>query len=54
MEKFCEVFGDHQLGGLSVDDVMGFLTQVTDGCKIQTKRIGSAHLSAFFNFTEII
>jgi hypothetical protein len=39
MGKFCEEFGDHQLGELTVDDVMDFLNQVTDGCKAQTKRI---------------
>jgi integrase len=52
MGKFSEVFGDHQLGELSVDDVMNFLNQVTDGCKPQTKRIRYAHLSAFFNFIK--
>jgi len=52
MGKFCEVFGDHQLGELNADDVMDFLNQVTDGCKPQTKRIRYAHLSAFFNFIK--
>jgi integrase len=52
MGKFCEVFGDHQLGELSVDDIMDFLNKVTDGCKPQTKRIRYAHLSAFFNFIK--
>ena len=52
MGKFCEVFGDHQLGELTVDDIMDFLNQLTDGCKPQTKRIRYAHLSAFFNFIK--
>ena len=52
MGKFCEVFGDHQLGELTVDDIMDFLNQLTDGCKPQTKRIRYAHLSAFFNFIQ--
>jgi integrase len=52
MGKFCAVFGDHQLGELTADDVMDFLNQVTDGCKPQTKRIRYAHLSAFFNFIQ--
>ena len=50
--KFCEVFGDHQLGELTVDGIMNFLNQLTDGCKPQTKRIRYAHLSAFFNFVK--
>jgi len=52
MGKFCAVFGDHQLSELTVDNVMDFLNQVTDGCKPQTKRIRYAHLSAFFNFIQ--
>ena len=52
MGKFCEGFGDHQLGELIADDIMDFLNQVTDGCKPQTKRIRYAHLSAFFNFIQ--
>ena len=52
MGKFCEMFGDHQLGELTTDDVMEFLNLVTEGCKPQTKRIRYAHLSAFFNFTQ--
>ncbi len=52
MGKFCEVFGDHQLDELAVDDIMDFLNQLTDGCKPQTKRIRYAHLSAFFNFVK--
>jgi integrase/recombinase XerD len=52
MGKFCEVFGDHQLGELTVDNVMDFLNQITDGCKPQTKRIRYANLSAFFNFIQ--
>jgi len=31
MDKFCEVFGDHQLDELTVDDIMDFLNQLTDG-----------------------
>ncbi len=52
MGKFCEVFGDYQLDELTVDDIMDFLNQLTDGCKPQTKRIRYAHLSAFFNFVK--
>lgn len=50
--KFCEVLGDHQLDEITVDDIMDFLNQLTDGCKPQTKRIRFAHLSSFFNFVK--
>ena len=30
MGKFCEVFGDHQLDELTVDDIMDFLNQLTE------------------------
>jgi integrase len=52
MDKFCVLFGDHQLGELTTDDVMEFLNLVTAGCKPQTKRIRYANLSAFFNFMQ--
>ncbi len=52
MGKFCEVFEDHQLDEITVDDIMDFLNQLTDGCKPQTKRIRYSHLSAFFNFAK--
>ena len=52
MDKFCEVFGDHQLDELTVDDIMDFINQLTDGCKPQTKRIRYSHFSTFFNFSK--
>ena len=52
MGKFCEEFGEQQLNELSVDNILEFLNQLTDGCKPQTKRIRYAHLSAFFNFIK--
>ena len=50
--KLCEEFGDRQLNELSVDNILGFLNQLTNGSKPQTKRIRYAHLSAFFNFIK--
>jgi integrase/recombinase XerD len=37
---------------LSVDDVLAFLDQLTDGCKPQTKRVRFARLCSFFNFIK--
>jgi len=52
MGKFCEAYGDHQLSELTVDTILDFLNQLTDGCKPQTKRIRYGHLAAFFNFIK--
>ena len=52
MGKLCAVFGNHQLNEVTVDNVMDFLNQITDGCKPQTKRVRYAQLSAFFNFVK--
>jgi len=40
------------MGRLSVDDVLTFLDQLTDGCKPQTKRLRFARLCSFFNFIK--
>jgi integrase len=52
MGKLCEVFGDQQLSELTVDTILDFLNQLTDGRKAQTKRIRYGHLAAFFNFIK--
>ncbi len=52
MGKLCEVFGDQQLNELTVDTILDFLNQLTDGCKPQTKHIRYGHLAAFFNFIK--
>jgi integrase len=44
--------GDYEIGQLSVDDVLTFLDQLTDGCKPQTKRVRFARLCSFFNFIK--
>jgi integrase len=52
MGKFCEAYGDQQLSKLTVDTILDFLNQLTEGCKPQTKRIRYGHLAAFFNFIK--
>ena len=52
MDKFCEAFSNYQLSELTVDTILDFLNQLTDGCKPQTKRVRYAHLAAFFNFIK--
>jgi len=52
MSKVCEAFSNYQLSELTVDTILDFLNQLTDGCKPQTKRVRYAHLAAFFNFIK--
>jgi integrase len=52
MSKFCDAFSDQQLNEVTVDHILDFLNQLTDGCKPQTKRVRYAHLAAFFNFVK--
>ncbi len=50
--KFCGEFGDADLVDLSVDDILSFLNQITEGRKPQTKRVRFSHLTAFFYFIK--
>ena len=52
MGKLCEAYGDHQLSELTVDIILDFLNQLTDGSKPQTKCIRYGQLAAFFNFIK--
>jgi integrase len=52
MKKFAEAYGDQPLIDLTVDTILDFLNQLTEGCKPQTKRIRYGHLAAFFNFIK--
>ena len=52
MGKLCEVYGDYQLSELSVDIILDFLNQLTEGCKPQTKCVRYGQLAAYFNFIK--
>ena len=52
MGKLCEAHGDQPLGKLTVETILDFLNQLTEGCKPQTKRVRFTHLSSFFNFMK--
>jgi integrase/recombinase XerD len=43
-------FQDRDLASLTPDDILAFLSELTDGKKQSTKRIRYPHLTAFFNF----
>jgi len=50
--KFCEEYGDTDLMDLSVDNILSFLNQISEGRKPQTKRVRFSHLTAFFYFIK--
>ena len=50
--KFNQNFAHLNLEDVSTDDILNFMTQITEGRKPQTKRIRFSHLTAFFNFLK--
>ncbi|MBC8420400.1 MAG: site-specific integrase [Desulfobacterales bacterium] len=50
LSRFYQDFGERSLDSLTSDQILGFLNEITEGNKQQTKRIRYSHLSAFFNF----
>ena len=46
-ERFCTQFGDYDLNDLSVDNILVFMNQLTDGRKPQTTRARFTSLMAF-------
>jgi integrase len=52
MSSFRSAFEDRDLGSLSPDDVLSFLTAITEGKKQLTKRTRYSHLKTFFNFIK--
>lgn len=48
----CRQFGEYDLNDLSVDNILDFMNQLTEGRKPQTKRARFTSLMAFFNFAK--
>jgi integrase len=51
--KFNQNLASIDLNEVSADDILDFMTQITEGRKPQTKRVRFSHLTAFFNFVKI-
>jgi integrase len=49
---FSEEFSDRELESITPDDILSFLTKITDGNKQTTKRNRYSSLKAFFNFIK--
>ena len=52
LTRFCDQFGDRELGSISSDEILSFLTRLTEGAKQSTKRLRYSLLLAFFNFIK--
>ncbi len=52
INKFNQNFANLTLNEVSTDDILDFMTQITEGSKPPTKRIRFSHLTAFFNFMK--
>jgi integrase/recombinase XerD len=52
LTRFCGQFGDRELASLTTDEILAFLTRLTEGTKQSTKRLRYSLLSAFFNFIK--
>ena len=50
LSNFKKEFGDRDVREITSDEILSFLTRITEGKKQQTKRTRYAHLSALFNF----
>jgi len=50
--KFKQNLANLKIKEVSTDDILNFMTQVSEGRKPQTKRIRFSHLTAFFNFLK--
>jgi len=52
LPRFATAFPDRDLETLSSEEVLAFLTKLSDGRKKATKRTRFASLTAFFNLTK--
>ena len=50
--KFNQNFADLNLNVVLTDNILDFMTEITEGRKPQTNRIRFVHLTAFFNFIK--
>jgi len=50
--KFIAIFGDKDIADIDTDDILSFLTELTNGRKQQTKKSRYSHLKSFFSFAK--
>ncbi len=52
LRRFSDQFTERELGSITPDEILLFLTQITEGSKQATKRVRYSLLKAFFNFIK--
>jgi integrase len=52
LDKFQRYFGDRELSSVTSEDILAFMSTVTDGTKQNTEKLRFTLLSAFFNFAK--
>ncbi len=50
LRRFSDQFAERELGSITPNEILLFLTQITEGSKQATKRVRYSLLKAFFNF----
>ena len=50
--QFHDEFGDRLVDSITSDEILSFLTKLTDGTKQTTKRNRYSSLKAFFNYIK--
>ena len=50
LQRFREQFDERELGSITSDEILAFLTHIAGGKKQTTKRVRYSLLKAFFNF----
>ncbi|MGD9193904.1 MAG: hypothetical protein PVH58_18435 [Desulfobacterales bacterium] len=50
--RFTDEFGDRELDTITPDEILSFLTRLTEGTKQTTKRNRYSCLKAFFNYVK--
>ena len=52
LENFQNHFGDAELSSISSEDILKFMSEVSDGTKQSTKKLRFTLLAAFFNYIK--
>jgi integrase/recombinase XerD len=52
LDNFQKHFGDKDLSSITSEDILDFMSKISDGAKQNTKKLRFTLLSAFFNFVK--
>jgi integrase/recombinase XerD len=52
LDNFQKHFGEKELSSITSEDILDFMSKISDGAKPNTKKLRFTLLSAFFNFVK--